>query len=342
MTAATVFREKEMRAIVPELLSLRFCLLLAISYSLVCPTDVRAQLWETPPLPPVKYAAATDGMAFSVGTEQIHISVCRGNVVHFVASAAQSKEIRHDQPWMLDQKESCPGAKFHISQNADDVILTTDALKIEFSLKWGIIQYNTLAGEALLRERSSLPRTYEPVELNDEDTFHVEDRFAPDFSEGFYGLGQHQNGLFNYRGATVELGQNNTDVAIPLLLSSKGYALMWNTASLTYVDNRFPLELNLRSLAGRSVDYYFIYGPEMDALIHEYRSLTGHAPLLPAWAYGFFQSKDRYISQEEILGIAQRYRKEHIPLDAIVQDWSGGKRKAIPYSIPISPTFLAN
>ena len=117
------------------------------------------------------------------------------------------------------------------------------ALKIEFSLKWGNIQYSTLAGETLLRERNSIPRTYEPVELNGEKTFHVEDRFSADFSEGFYGLGQHQSGLFNYRGATVELGQNNTDVAIPLLLSSKGYALMWNTASLTYVDNRFPLDL---------------------------------------------------------------------------------------------------
>ena len=76
----------------------------------------------------------------------------------------------------------------------------------------------------------------------------MEDRFAPDATEAFYGLGQHQNGIFNYRGATVELGQNNTDVAIPQVISSKGYGLMWNTASLTYVDNRFPLELNFRSL----------------------------------------------------------------------------------------------
>ena len=165
-----------------------------------------------------------------------------------------------------------------------------------------------MAGETLLRERNSIPRTYEPVELNGEKTFHVEDRFSADFSEGLYGLGQHQSGLFNYRGATVELGQNNTDVAIPLLLSSKGYALMWNTASLTYVDNRFPLDLSLSSLAGHSVDYYFIYGPEMDQMIHEYRNLTGHTPMLPQWAYGFFQSKDRYVSQDEVLGIAHRYR----------------------------------
>jgi len=231
---------------------------------------------------------------------------------------------------MLDSKESCPGAKFKVSETTDAAILTTDTLKIELSLKWGNVQFSTAGGENLLRERNSIPRTYEPAELNGEKTFHVEDRFAPDFSEGFYGLGQHQSGMFNYRGATVELGQNNTDVAIPLLLSSKGYALMWNTASLTHVDNRFPLELNLDSLAGHAVDYYFIYGPEMDQLIHEYRNLTGHTPMLPKWSYGFFQSKDRYVSQEEVLAIAHRYREQHIPLDGIVQDWFWWKAEGDP------------
>ena len=284
-------------------------------------TEARAQLWDVPPLPPVKYAAAPDGMTATVGNESLHISVCRSAVIHFVATPEPPNTVRQPQPWMLDPKESCPGAKVQVLLTADAAILSTDTLKIEFSLKWGNVQYSTVAGERLLREGNAIPRTYEPAELNGEKTFHVEDRFGPDFSEGFYGLGQHQSGLFNYRGATVELGQNNTDVAIPLLLSSKGYGLMWNTASLTYMDNRFPLELNLRSLAGHSIDYYFIYGPEMDQIIHEYRNLTGHTPMLPKWAYGFFQSKDRYVSQDEVLSIAHRYREEHIPLDAIVQDW---------------------
>ena len=128
----------------------------------------------------------------------------------------------------------------------------------------------------------------------------ITDRFSPAPVEAFYGLGQHQSGMFNYRGSTVELGQNNTDVAIPLLVSSKGYALLWNTAAFTYVDNRFPSELSFSSMAGKSVDFYFLYGPEMDTIIHEYRNLTGHAPMLPKWAYGFFQSKDRYLSLDEI------------------------------------------
>src|SRR5579864_874315 len=305
----------------------------SLFFGLCCLTwmtkQATAQLWDVPPLPPVQYAQAQDGISATIGNESVHISVCRPSVIHFV-STPEPPTTRQIKPWMLDSKESCPGAKFKVSETTDAAILTTDTLKIELSLKWGNVQFSTAGGDNLLRERNSIPRTYEPAELNGEKTFHVEDRFAPDFSEGFYGLGQHQSGMFNYRGATVELGQNNTDVAIPLLLSSKGYALMWNTASLTHVDNRFPLELNLDSLAGHAVDYYFIYGPEMDQIIHEYRNLTGHTPMLPKWAYGFFQSKDRYISQEEILGIAHHYREQHIPLDAIVQDWFWWKTEGDP------------
>jgi alpha-D-xyloside xylohydrolase len=306
-------------------------LLIFSLFSLVqIPQVLKAQLWEVPPLPAVTHAEAADGLTATVGNESLHISVCSSSVIHFVATPEPSNAVRHDKPWILNSKESCPGAKFQVSKTADAAILATDTLKIELSLKWGNVKYSTLGGEALLRERNSIPRTYDPAELNEEKTYHVEDRFAPDATEGFYGLGQHQSGMFNYRGSTVELGQNNTDVAMPLLVSSKGYAVMWNTASFTYVDNRFPLELNLSSLAGKAVDYYVIYGPEMDQVIHEYRNLTGHTPMLPKWAYGFFQSKDRYVSQDEILGIAHRYREEHIPLDAIVQDWYWWKLEGDP------------
>jgi alpha-D-xyloside xylohydrolase len=306
-------------------------LLILSLFSLVqSPLALKAQLWEVPPLPAVTHAEAADGLIATVGKESLHISVCSSSVIHFVATPEPSYAVRHDKPWILNSKDSCPGAKFQVSKTADAAILATDTLKIELSLKWGNVKYSTMGGEALLRERNSIPRTYDPAELNEEKTYHVEDRFAPDSTEGFYGLGQHQSGMFNYRGSTVELGQNNTDVAMPLLVSSKGYAVMWNTASFTNVDNRFPLELNLSSLAGRAIDYYVMYGPELDQIIHEYRNLTGHTPMLPKWAFGFFQSKDRYVSQDEILGIAHRYREEHIPLDAIVQDWYWWKLEGDP------------
>ncbi len=309
----------------------------ALCFCIGSATQAKAQLWDVPALPPVKYAPAPDGMTATVGTENLHITVCGTSVIHFVATPESPDKAVRSQPWMLDAKQSCPGAKFQVVQTGDAAVLTTDTLKVELSLKWGNVKYSTTRGEELLREGNAVPRTYEPVELNGERTFHIKDRFSPDSTEGFYGLGQHQSGLFNYRGATVELGQNNTDVAIPLLLSTKGYGVMWNTASLTYVDNRFPLDLHFSSLAGHSIDYYFIFGPEMDPIIHEYRDLTGHTPMLPKWAYGFFQSKDHYLSQDEVLSIAHRYREEHIPLDTIVQDWFWWKAEGDPIFNPNFP-----
>jgi alpha-D-xyloside xylohydrolase len=284
---------------------------------------------ERPGLAPVAVQQSEHGFHATVGSEVLDVTVCGGSVIHVLAkpdAAAQTGQ----QPWMLDASQSCAGAPFQFTQDAKSATLKTDKLEVTFGLERGNLSFRAANGDPLLREGDSVPRTYEPVQLNGESTYRVTDRFSPVMAEAFYGLGQHQSGLFNYRGATVELGQDNTDVAIPLLISSKGYALMWNTAALTYVDNRFPLDAIFTSIAGKSVDYYFMYGPEMDSLIHQYRDLTGHAPLLPKWAYGFFQSKDRYESLDEIAGIAKRYRAEHIPLDAMVQDWFWWKTEGDP------------
>src|SRR5882757_1647792 len=274
-----------------------------------------------PTQPPTTVTKTADGLTATIGNETLHVAVCGESVIHVTASPKPLSEAAHDQPWMLDPPESCPGAPFQFNQAGDASTLTTRTLKVTFSAARGNLTYATAHGDSLLREGNAVPRTYQATEVNGEKTFQVTDRFSPDATEGFYGLGQHQSGLFNYRGATVELAQNNTDVAIPLLISSKGYALQWNTAALTYADNRFPLEFKFTSLAGDTIDYYLIYGPEIDQIIHQYRNLTGHAPMFAKWAYGFIQSKDRYISQQEVLDVAHRYRAEHIPLDMIVQDW---------------------
>jgi alpha-D-xyloside xylohydrolase len=284
---------------------------------------------DLPPLSAITAQQESDGFSARIGSEILHVSVCRDAVIHVVATPTDSPA-PSEHPWMLPAAQSCPGAAFQFALDQKTARLSTNALQIEFSLLRGNLTYSTVGGESLLREFDAVPRTNEPDVVNGLKTYHAADRFAPVATEGFYGLGQHQNGMFNYRGATVELAQNNTDVAIPLLLSSKGYALMWNTASETQVDNRFPLSLKLTSLAGDSIDYYFIYGPEFDEIIRSYRSMTGHTPMLPKWSYGLFQSKDRYISQQEILDVAGRYRQDHIPLDAIVQDWYWWKTEGDP------------
>lgn len=78
---------------------------------------------------------------------------------------------------------------------------------------------------------------------------------------------------------------------------------------------------SLWSEVGDAVNYTFIYGPQPDAVIANYRRLTGPAPLFPKWTYGYIQSKERYKSQDEILAVAKEYRSRNIPMDAIVQDW---------------------
>jgi alpha-D-xyloside xylohydrolase len=79
--------------------------------------------------------------------------------------------------------------------------------------------------------------------------------------------------------------------------------------------------LSLASEAGQAIDYYYIAGDNLDEVIGGYRQLTGKAVMLPRWAYGFWQSRQRYKSQAEILDVVREYRKRGIPLDNIVEDW---------------------
>jgi alpha-D-xyloside xylohydrolase len=284
--------------------------------------NVTAQLpGDLPPQPKITIHETKTGFVAQSSAETIEISVCRDSVLHFVSHAAATSGTIPAQPWMLPAAEACPGGQFTVATTDKEATLSTAKLTFRLSLEDAKVSYAVAGGESILREGLGLPRTYKPMEVNRDKTYQVEDRFAPDATEGFYGLGQHQGGVFNYRGNTVELGQNNTDVAIPFLISTKGYGIMWNTAAFSYADNRFPLEFRFTSNAQSNIDYYLILGPEMDEIIHQYRNLTGHAPLLPLWAYGLFQSKDRYISTEQIIDIATQYRSKHIPLDAIVQDW---------------------
>jgi alpha-D-xyloside xylohydrolase len=80
-------------------------------------------------------------------------------------------------------------------------------------------------------------------------------------------------------------------------------------------------KLALWSEVGDQIDYYFIKGNNADQVISGYRRLTGKAPIVPKWALGFWQSRERYKTQDEIISTVKEYRNRHIPLDNIVLDW---------------------
>ena len=78
---------------------------------------------------------------------------------------------------------------------------------------------------------------------------------------------------------------------------------------------------SLWSEVGDGVDYYFVYGPDLDDVVAGYRELTGRAPLMPRWALGLWQSRERYRSAQESLDVMAEFRRRRIPIDTIVQDW---------------------
>ena len=263
-----------------------------------------------------------DGVLFSMGTGTLRVQVCSDSVIHVLYSPTASLPKRVDY---VVTKENWPAAQWTMQATDDAVTLATSLLKITVARKDGAISYAEIKGEPLVQEAS---RSLTPEKVNGEDTYRAESFINIYGShEGIYGLGQHQAGVWNYRGESVDISQDNSNIAVPLMLSSKGYGIFWNNTSRSRFNNRFANYLYISSEVADVIDYYFLYGPEFDKIIAGYRELTGQVPMFGKWAYGFWQCKNRYKSQEELLGVAHKYRDLHIPVDNIVQDWFWWNRK---------------
>ncbi len=92
--------------------------------------------------------------------------------------------------------------------------------------------------------------------------------------------------------------------------------------ALDPVPDEIQNKLSLWSEMGDEINYYFIYGENMDEVISGYRTVTGKSQIMPKWAMGFWQSRERYRTQDELLTTLAEFRKRDIPIDNIVQDWS--------------------
>jgi alpha-D-xyloside xylohydrolase len=158
------------------------------------------------------------------------------------------------------------------------------------------------------------------VVTGEASAYHTRLNLVFDREESIYGLGQHEEAILDYRGKEQYLFQHNLKIAIPFLVSSKGYGLLFDHCSASiFRDNQHGTYF--WSDAERYLDYYYIAGGSIDGAVRGMRFLTGKATLLPRWAFGYIQSKEHYHTQDELLSTAQEYRKRRIPLDGIVQDW---------------------
>ncbi len=370
------------------------------------------------------------------------------------------------------------GAVGKAEQDQAAVTFATSAIRAVVDKATGAIRFEDASGKVILAEAG---RTMEPAVVQGEKTFHVRQQWAGQADEGLYGLGQHQFGLVNIKGYDLDLWQHNTEIAIPMLVSSKGYGLFWDNPSVTkfgdpgeftliptdhvlnnagaagtftatpfsgsdwgtwnlgmpgperdepaidregngaggqrgrrggfsesamrwegqikadaagtyqfrlYANGGYKMWLDdklvadhwrqnwlpwdditkadfaagshhklkvewikdggsycrlswkppagdgagagntsLWSEVGGGIDYYFIYGggagkkATIDGVIAGYRKLTGQAPMMPVWAFGLWQSRQRYMTQDESVAVVKEFRGRKIPFDNIVQDW---------------------
>ena len=400
--------------------------------------------------------------------EWVQLDMVDEDIIHVQAGKNDGLEARES---LIIQKNASKKVKWSLRQNKKEIRIKTNKLRVYLDRATGSIRFTDRAGNTLLQE-SVNGKHFTPTKVDGQTAYSIQQVFASPHDEAFFGLGQHQSEILNYKGKNEQLFQYNTKVSVPMVLSNKGYGILWDNYSLTrfgdprpysnlnqfqlynkqgikggltatYLEQndpekpfvvreensldyenlesiqRFPMNFNfnnarirwegyiqseqtglhafllyyagytrvfldhkpvveerwrtawnpssypfefemqagkkhhiriewepdggasyiglkaltprpdaeknalsLWSEMGRSIDYYFIYGPEADDVVQGYRQLTGKAQVMPKWSMGFWQSRERYKTQKELLETLQEFRQRNIPIDNIVQDWS--------------------
>ena len=152
------------------------------------------------------------------------------------------------------------------------------------------------------------------------DHYKISMIFEANPGEHLYGLGQEQEDQFDRKGSTCELIHYNTKSSMPVLYSSLGYGFFWNNPAVGRCETTNNHTMWVTNSAYQAD--YLVYAGETPADVMKiYCGLTGFAPKFPEWAVGFWQSKLRYETQEELLSIAREYKKRGVPISAIVIDF---------------------
>ncbi len=289
---------------------------------------------------------AGDTLLLDTSDGRIKLQMCGADIIRVVYTREQAFSARPSL--MVVSRELGPTA-WHVEETPAAIVVRTPRLGLTIARTTGAFTWTDAGGRLLTREPEQGGKTLRPVEVRKvrhaPDAIAIEQgadgiratvKDAPTYvdrqawqarldfvwadGEALYGLGQHEEGILNYRGHTQDLYQHNMKVVVPLLLSTRGYGVLLDAYSLMKFQDDLSGSYLWAEMADE-LDYYFIHGPEFDQIIARYRQLTGAAPLLPQWAFGYVQSKERYQTQAELLATAAEYRQRGIPLDAIALDW---------------------
>ena len=265
-----------------------------------------------------KYSQTETGIKASISDKQYDVEVQWFNPNSLrVLKTPAGKTVEKNSISVIAKPEKS-GIKISTSDNGD-IVMKSNSLIVTLNQKNGTMTYAKADGTILLKELEN-NKAFTPFNDAGKSTYTVYQGFQTDKEEGLYGLGQLQNGQMMQRNMTKELIQGNIEDVSPIFQSTKGYGVFWdNYSATTYTDNE--KETSFSSIVGDCIDYYFMYGGSADGIIAQIRELTGEVPMMPLWSYGFMQSKERYKSQDETVGIVKKYRELGIPLDCIIQDW---------------------
>lgn len=292
---------------------------------------------------PETFARAGDGLLCRIGSETLTLTPLGDGAIR--VRATRNRAFDDDLPsGLLDPPPEARGARAEI--DGDTATVTNGRLRavarrvprglhptVELSFA------DTETGEVLLEEE--MPHILFPdtrhYAAEEGALWRIETCFAAHDGERFHGLGQHQHGRFDQKGCVIDLVQMNTEVVIPFLVSSRGYGLIWNapgTGRVELAQNRTRWVLD----AAPQLDYVVLAGPAPADILRRYAELTGHPPMMPDWAMGFWQCKLRYATQDEVLAVAREHRRRGHPIDVLVIDffnWTkGGEWRIDPDAFP--------
>lgn len=284
------------------------------------------------------------GVEVLLENEYMSIRAVRDNVIHCVYSLEQ---IREEDSMLIEARDGMAvsveenGEKLHISagrlgmdiDRRDGRITWMNdrskkpllkEIKKEF-IKVPVIKYTTGNEEPIIKRVKTVDGERNFIQNLREESDHdaYQGRLFFDFAEdeGVYGLGQAEEGVYNYRHHTHYMYQHNMRIPMPMFLSDKGYGVLFDaTCLMTFNDTEVGSYMYFDAIS--QLSYYVIAGDSMDEIVDGFRFLTGKASMLPKWAYGYIQSKEQYYTAAELADVVRRYRELQVPLDCVVQDWN--------------------
>jgi len=249
------------------------------------------------------------------GHERLRLEAWGEDSIRVRAGQAQ---IAEELPGALISPRPAPSA----GAASDGTTLVNGRLRAQISPDGLVSLWRSDDGRELLSEQRAHfwwpgPRLFL---ANGNGHYRIEQRFKAYDGEKFYGLGQHLHGRFDQKGLVMDLVQRNAEVSVPFMVSSRGYGFLWNSPAVGRVElagngTRWVAD------SSRQIDYWVTVGDEPAEILSHYADATGHTPELPSWASGFWQSKLRYRTQEELLAVAREYRRRGVPLAVIVSDF---------------------